>query len=144
MKNKTIVLGLVGSGKTTLYRKLNEENTATAVEIELPQACIENDAIKETLLKLYLEDKDIDTIITHPYFLCKDFIRIVDNSGVSVKYEILEIDFEKRFKRVRNRSSNLNINCQIFPIDFLLKEEKNLKNLKNLIKFSSNLLNSSI
>lgn len=133
MKNKKIILGLVGSGKSTLYRKLNEEKVANAVEIELPQICIGNEKLKEQLFELFLKDEDINVIITHPYFLCDNFQDIIKNNEVSVEYEFLEISFTERCKRIKNRSDSIRSDCKIFPSDFLQEEEETLTALKTIL-----------
>ena len=69
MKKKKLVLGLVASGKSTLYRQVNELKKFNAVEIELPQSCTKDEALKSALLSLYVNDDNIDMIITHPYYL---------------------------------------------------------------------------
>lgn len=131
---KHIIFGLIGSGKTTLYRKLNEEKKANAVEIELPQVCIPNDYLLEHLFKLYLYDKNIDTIILHPYFLCTNFKEIINESGIIVKYTFLDIPFEERIKRINKRSKQISSNCKIFSTEYLKLEEKYFEKLKNIIK----------
>lgn len=134
MKEKTIIFGLVGSGKTTLYRKLNEEKRANAVEIELHQVCAYNDYLLEHLFRLYLYDKNIDTIILHPYLLCSNFKEIINESGIIVKYTFLDVSFEERLKRIKKRSKQISSNCKIFPIEYLKLEEKYFEKLKNIIK----------
>lgn len=134
MKEKTIIFGLIGSGKTTLYRKLNEEKRANAVEIELPQVCAYNDYLLEHLFRLYLYDKTIDTIILHPYFLCSNFKEIIKESGIIVKYTFLDVSFEERVKRIKKRSKEISSNCKIFPIECLKLEEEYYEKLKERIK----------
>lgn len=131
MKEKTIIFGLIGSGKTTLYRKLNEEKKANAVEIELPQVCVYNDYLLEHLFKLYLYDKNIDTIILHPYFLCSNFKEIIKESGIKVTFEFLDVPFKERLKRIKKRSKKISSNCKIFPIECLKLEEEMWWRLKN-------------
>ena len=133
MKNKKIILGLVGSGKSTLYRKLNEEKVANAVEIELPQICIGNDKLKEQLFELFLKDENIDIIITHPYFLCNNFQDIINKNGISVQYEFLEIPFTERCARIRNRSDSIKSDCKIFSLKFLQQEEEALTALTTIL-----------
>lgn len=133
MKEKTIIFGLIGSGKTTLYRKLNEEKRANAVEIELPQVCAYNDYLLEHLFKLYLYDKNIDTIILHPYFLCSNFKEIIKESGIIVKYTFLDVSFEERVKRIKKRSKDINSKCEIFSLVLLKNEEVYYREFKKLI-----------
>ena len=68
-----IIIGLVGSGKTTLYRKLNESKELYAVEIELPQSCLNDEEVKVKLFTLFYYNPNIDCIIAHPYYLPNDF-----------------------------------------------------------------------
>ena len=133
MEEKTIIFGLIGSGKTTLYRKLNEEKRANAVEIELPQVCAYNDYLLEHLFKLYLYDKAIDTIILHPYFLCSNFKEIIKESGIIVKYTFLDVSFEERVKRIKKRSKDINSKCEIFSLVLLKNEEVYYREFKKLI-----------
>lgn len=133
MKEKTIIFGLIGSGKTTLYRKLNEEKKANAVEIELPQVCAYNDYLLEHLFKLYLYDKNIDTIILHPYFLCSNFKEIIKESGIKITFEFLDVSFEERVKRIKKRSKDINSKCEIFSLVLLKDEEVYYREFKKLI-----------
>lgn len=134
MKEKTIIFGLVGSGKTTLYRKLNEEKKANAIEIELPQSCINNDLLKEQLFRLFLFDKSIETILLHPYYLCLDFLEIIKESGIKVTFEFLDVPFKERLKRIKKRSKQISSKCKIFPIEYLKLEEEYYEKLKTIIK----------
>lgn len=134
IRNKKIIFGLVGSGKTTLYRKLNEEKRANAVEIELPQVCAYNDYLLEHLFRLYLYDKTIDTIILHPYFLCSNFKEIIKESGIKVTFEFLDVPFKEHLKRIKKRSKEISSNCKIFPIECLKLEEEYYEKLKTIIK----------
>lgn len=134
IRNKKIIFGLVGSGKTTLYRKLNEEKRANAVEIELPQSCINNDLLKEQLFRLFLFDKGIETIILHPYYLCLNFLEIIKESGIKVTFEFLDVPFKERLKRIKKRSKEISSNCKIFPIECLKLEEEYYEKLKTIIK----------
>lgn len=134
MKEKTIIFGLIGSGKTTLYRKLNEEKRANAVEIELPQSCINNDLLKEQLFRLFLFDKGIETIILHPYYLCLNFLEIIKESSIKVTFEFLDVPFKERLKRIKKRSKQISSKCKIFPIEYLKLEEKYFEKLKTIIK----------
>lgn len=121
------IIGLVGSGKTTLYRKLNEEKQCNAVEIELPQSCIGNNKFINKLFKLYLSNPNIDCIIVHPYYLPKHFQKYIKENDT---IEFLEIPFKERFERILKRSNEINSDCQIFSIDYLYKEEQTLLKLK--------------
>lgn len=131
---KQIIFGLVGSGKTTLYRKLNEEKETNAIEIELPQSCINNDLLKEQLFRLFLFDKGIETIILHPYYLCLNFLEIIKESGIKVTFEFLDVPFKERLKRIKKRSKKISSNCKIFPIECLKLEEEYYEKLKTIIK----------
>ena len=113
---KQIIFGLVGSGKTTLYRYLNEQKISYAVEIELPQSCKDDEELKETLLRLYINNKNIETIIVHPYYLPSNWKEIVGE----VKIELLDIPFEERLERIIKRSKD----NKIFSLKFLLEEEE--------------------
>lgn len=122
---KKLILGLVGSGKTTLYRYLNEQKISYAAEIELPQSCKDDEELKENLLKLYINNENIETIIIHPYYLPTNWKEIVGE----VEIELLDISIEERLKRIVARSGEkLN---KIFPIQFILQEEKMWEELKN-------------
>lgn len=134
IKTKKIIFGLVGSGKTTLYRKLNEEKRANAVEIELPQSCINNDLLKEQLFRLFLFDKGIETIILHPYYLCLNFLEIIKESGIKVTFEFLDVPFKERVKRIKKRSKDINSKCEIFSLVLLKDEEVYYEKLKTIIK----------
>ena len=116
IRNKKIIFGLVGSGKTTLYRKLNEEKRANAVEIELPQSCKDDEELKETLLRLYINNKNIETIIVHPYYLPSNWKEIVGE----VKIELLGIPFEERLERI--------IKIVKFMYEFIFRAGKKDKN----------------
>lgn len=121
-------IGLVGSGKTTLYRKLNEEKICNAVEIELPQSCKDDEQLKEKLLDLYRSSKDIDAIIVHPYFLPQSF-HLEKND----KIVYLDLSFEERIERIQKRSQNIQSQCVIFPKEYLTQEEKYFKKFKEKI-----------
>lgn len=123
IKTKKIIFGLVGSGKTTLYRKLNEQKISYAVEIELPQSCKDDEELKETLLRLYINNKNIETIIVHPYYLPSNWKEIVGE----VKIELLDIPFEERLERIIKRSKD----NKIFSLKFLLEEEEMWWRFKN-------------
>lgn len=120
---KQIIFGLVGSGKTTLYRYLNEQKISYAVEIELPQSCKDDEELKETLLRLYINNKNIETIIVHPYYLPSNWKEIVGE----VKIELLDIPFEERLERIIKRSKD----NKIFSLKFLLEEEEMWWRFKN-------------
>ena len=122
---KKLILGLVGSGKNTLYRHLNEQKLSYAVEIELPQSCKDDEELKETLLRLYINNKNIETIIVHPYYLPSNWKEIVGD----IEIELLDISIQERLKRIVARSGQkLN---KIFPIQFILEEEKMWERLKS-------------
>ena len=123
IRNKKIIFGLVGSGKTTLYRKLNEQKISYAVEIELPQSCKDDEELKETLLRLYINNKNIETIIVHPYYLPSNWKEIVGE----VKIELLDIPFEERLERITKRNKD----NKIFSLKFLLEEEEMWWRFKN-------------
>ena len=123
IKTKKIIFGLVGSGKTTLYRKLNEQKISYAVEIELPQSCKDDEELKETLLRLYINNKNIETIIVHPYYLPSNWKEIVGE----VKIELLDIPFEERLERIIKRNKD----NKIFSLKFLLEEEEMWWRFKN-------------
>lgn len=120
---KQIIFGLVESGKTTLYRKLNEQKISYAVKIELPQSCKDDEELKETLLRLYINNKNIETIIVHPYYLPSNWKEIVGE----VKIELLDIPFEERLERIIKRSKD----NKIFSLKFLLEEEEMWWRFKN-------------
>ena len=116
---------MVGSGKTTLYRHLNEQKISYAVEIELPQSCKDDEELKETLLRLYINNKNIETIIVHPYYLPSNWKEIVGD----IEIELLDISIEERLKRIVARSGQkLN---KIFSIQFIFEEEKMWERLKS-------------
>ena len=123
IRNKKIIFGLVGSGKTTLYRKLNEQKISYAVEIELPQSCKDDEELKETLLRLYINNKNIEIIIVHPYYLPSNWKEIVGE----VKIELLDIPFEERLERIIKRNKD----NKIFSLKFLLEEEEMWWRFKN-------------
>lgn len=130
MKKKLIV-GLVGSGKTTFYRYLNEQKISYAVEIELPQSCKEDEKLKESLLKLYINNINIETIIVHPYYLPSNWQEIVGD----IEIELLEVSVEERLKRIIKRSGkNLN---KIFPLQFILEEEQMWEEFKRLVNYEN-------
>jgi len=121
-QNKKLIIGPVGSGKTTLYRKLNEEKITNAVEIELPQSCINDEEIKEKLFDIFYNSPNIDVIISHPYYLPKDL------KGIEI--EFLEIPFQERIKRINNRNKQSGNDCKIFDENFLKEEEIYFNNFK--------------
>lgn len=128
MLNKKIILGLVGSGKSTLYRYLNETKQYNAVEIELPQSCINDEQMKSTLLGLYINSPNIDVIITHPYYLSKDFYKYKD----AIELFYLDVPTDIRLQRIKERSNKINSDYKtLFPTDYILNESKYLKNFLN-------------
>ena len=115
-----IIIGLVGSGKTTLYRKLNESKELYAVEIELPQSCLNDEEVKVKLFTLFYYNPNIDCIIAHPYYLPNDFWQRITSMD-----EILYLDLpiKKRVRRIKKRSRKLKVKANIFPIEFIDQEE---------------------
>lgn len=115
-----IIIGLVGSGKTTLYRKLNESKELYAVEIELPQSCLNDEEVKVKLFTLFYYNPNIDCIIAHPYYLPNDFWQRITSMD-----EILYLDLpiKKRVRRIRKRSRKLKVKTNIFPNEFIDQEE---------------------
>jgi hypothetical protein len=126
-KVKRIIIGLVASGKTTLYRKLNEEKQAFAVEIELPQSCVNDEELKYNLFRLFYENNNIDVIIVHPYYLTNRFIEFLSPDDT---VEFLNVPIEERKRRANERSKSYNADCVIFDGDFYEKEEQALSKLK--------------
>jgi deoxyadenosine/deoxycytidine kinase len=122
------IIGLVGSGKTTLYRQLNENKTMNAVEIELPQSCINDELLKSKLFELYYHNNNVDCIIAHPYYLPKDFWQRVSDEDTII---YLDIPLDERLERIKKRSKELETNPGlIFPWDYLLGEEECLRKFK--------------
>lgn len=128
------IAGLVGSGKTTLYRKLNEEKQCNAVELELPQSCIGDNVFITKLFELYLSNPNIDCIIVHPYYLPKNFKKYIKEDDT---IEFLEVPFKERFERILKRSNRINSDCKIFDINYLYKEEQSLIELKESLDIHS-------
>jgi adenylate kinase family enzyme len=126
-----IVIGLVGSGKTTLYRKLNENKELNAVEIELPQSCLKNDELINAIFKLFYNSQDIECIIAHPYYLPKDLFKLISPADEII---LLEVPLKERLKRIKKRSKELKVKSNIFPMEFILNEEGFLTELKRRIK----------
>lgn len=123
-----IIIGLVGSGKTTLYRQLNENKTMSAVEIELPQSCINDELLKSKLFELYYHNNNIDCIIAHPYYLPKDFWQRVSDEDTII---YLDTPLDERLERIKKRSKELETNPRlIFPREYLLEEEEYLRKFK--------------
>lgn len=123
-----IIIGLVGSGKTTLYRQLNENKIMNAVEIELPQSCINDELLKSKLFELYYHNDNIDCIIAHPYYLPKDFWQRVSDEDTII---YLDIPLDERVERIKKRSKELETDPSlIFPWDYLLGEEECLRKFK--------------
>lgn len=124
------IIGLIGSGKTTLYRKLNEEKICNAVELELPQSCIGDDIFITKLFELYLNNSNINCIIAHPFYLPKHFYRYITKDDT---VEFLDVPLQERMKRILMRSEEIDSKCQIFDVEFLHLEEKALRKLKGEI-----------
>lgn len=123
-----IIIGLVGSGKTTLYRQLNENKIMNAVEIELPQSCINDELLKSKLFELYYHNDNIDCIIVHPYYLPKDFWQRVSDEDTII---YLDTPLDERLERIKKRSKELETDPSlIFPWDYLLGEEECLRKFK--------------
>lgn len=122
-----IFIGLVGSGKTTLYRKLNENKEMDAVEIELPQSCLNDDKLKVAIFNLYYFNPNIQCIIAHPYYLPKDFHLRIKSTDVII---YLNLPFKERLRRIKKRSKMLNIKTKIFSLEFIQKEEKDFIKFK--------------
>ena len=131
---KKIIIGLVGSGKTTLYRKLNEEQQCNAVEIELPQSCIGDEQLKSQIFNLFYYSNNIDVIIVHPFFLPQDFVQRLTKDD---KIVFLDMPLADRKKQIQSRNRQTGNNCQLFDDNFLIKEEQFLQafkiNLKNFL-----------
>lgn len=124
MKKKKLVLGLVASGKSTLYRQVNELKKFNAVEIELPQSCTKDEALKSALLSLYINDDNIDMIITHPYYLSQDYLKYLNQ----LELFYLDIPLKERLERIQLRSASINTNSNnLFPVDFISTEEESFK-----------------
>lgn len=121
------IIGLVGSGKTTLYRKLNEEKQCNAVELELPQSCIGDDVFITKLFELYLNNPNIDCIIVHPFYLPKHFYRYLTKDDT---VEFLDVPLQERMKRILIRSNEIDSKCQIFDAEFLHLEEQAFRKMK--------------
>lgn len=115
-----LIIGLVGSGKTTLYRQLNENKELYAVEIELPQSCLQDEYLKVKIFDLFYLSKNIDCIITHPYYLPCDFWQRISTTDEIV---YLDLPLNERLRRIKKRSKSLNVTGNIFPLDFIIKEE---------------------
>lgn len=127
-KPKTFYIGLVGTGKTTLYRQLNENKQANAVEIELPQSCINDEFTKSKLFELFYYNNNVDCIIAHPYYLPKDFWRRISKQD-TIRY--LDMPLDERIERIKKRSKEIETNPSlIFPRDYLLGEEECLRKFK--------------
>ncbi len=127
-KPKTFYIGLVGAGKTTLYRQLNENKQANAVEIELPQSCLNDEFTKSKLFELFYYNNNIDCIIAHPYYLPKDFWQRVSKKD-TIRY--LDMPLDERVERIKKRSKEIGTNPSlIFPWDYLLGEEECLRKFK--------------
>ena len=131
MKLMKFYIGLIGSGKTTLYRKLNEEKTEYAVEIELPQSCTNDEELKLQLFNAFYKSKNIDSIIAHPYYLPKNFKDLISESDEVI---FLDIDYKTRLSRIKKRSKRNHNKCVIFPKELLDKEEIDFKKFKEALK----------
>ena len=126
-----IVIGLVGSGKTTLYRKFNENKLCNAVELELPQSCINDENLKQNLFYLYYYNPNIDCIIAHPYYLPKDFWQRTSKDD---KIIYLDIPLDERLERIKKRSKELETNPDtLFSTEFIKQEEDYYINFKNKV-----------
>lgn len=124
MKKKKLILGLVASGKSTLYRQVNELKKFNAVEIELPQSCMKDEALKSALLSLYINDDNIDMIITHPYYLSQDYLNYIDR----LELFYLDVPLKERIKRMQLRSASINTNSNnLFPAEFISIEEESFR-----------------
>lgn len=124
-------IGLVASGKSTLYRKLNEERIMKAVEIELPQSCMKDEDIKLKLFTIFYKSKNIDCIIASPVFLPNNFPALIEESDRVI---FLDVDRKVREERIKNRSKSINSSCDIFDKEILDFEEEKLKELKLNLK----------
>lgn len=124
MKKKKLILGLVASGKSTLYRQVNELKKFNAVEIELPQSCMKDEPLKSALLSLYINDDNIDMIITHPYYLSQDYLNYIDR----LELFYLDVPLKERIKRMQLRSASINTNSNnLFPAEFISIEEESFR-----------------
>lgn len=124
-------IGLVASGKTTLYRKLNEEKTMYAVEIELPQSCINDEDIKLKLFNIYYKSKSIDCIISSPCYLPNNFTSLISESDRVI---FLDVDRKIREDRIRERSNKIYSNCVIFSKELLDMEENKMNEIQRKLK----------
>ena len=125
MPCKKIIIGLCGSGKTTKYMQLNEEVGRNAIEIELPPSFRNSgEEFKEKLFELYISDDRIDTIISHPFYLCQKFIEISREKDQKIEIEFLNIPLSERKKRLRNRAYNSGIKENIIFSDKFFKDEE--------------------
>ena len=129
-----IVIGLVGTGKTTLYRLLNESKQANAVEIELPQSCLNDEFIKSKLFELFYYNNNIDYIIAHPYYLPKNFWRRISKKDTII---YLNIPLDERIERIKKRSKELETDSDtLFSTEFINQEEEYYVRFKNDGKMS--------
>jgi len=127
-KPKTFYIGLVGTGKTTLYRLLNESKQESAVEIELPQSCLNDEFTKSKLFELFYYNNNIDCIIVHPYYLPKDFWRRISNKDTII---YLDIPLDERLERIKERSKELETNPDtLFSAEFIKQEEEDYIDFK--------------
>lgn len=120
-----IVIGLVATGKTSLYRWINEQGKGSAVELELPQSCIQDNELCTNLFKLYYNNKNITHIIVHPYFLPQQFWTMISHNDTIILLNKLTIS--ERQQRITQRSKAIGL-CQsevkIFPAEYLAQEEQ--------------------
>ena len=130
-KPKTFYIGLVGTGKTTLYRLLNESKQANAVEIELPQSCLNDEFTKSKLFELFYYNNNIDCIIAHPYYLPKDFWRRISKKDTII---YLYIPLDERLERIKKRAKELETNPDtLFSTEFIKQEEEYYIRFKNKV-----------
>lgn len=122
---KPVIIGLVGSGKTTLYRWLNLHEGFNSVELELPPACRDDEETKKEVFNAFIASENIDVIISHPFFLPKDF-----KKNASVVY-LLDVSREERERRIELRNER-----EYFDDAFLEKEEAALKEMGYLEKWT--------
>ena len=130
-KPKTFYIGLVGGGKTTLYRQLNENKEMNAVEIELPRSCLNDEVFISNLFDLYYYNDNIDCIIAHPCCLPHDFWRRISKKD-TIRY--LDIPLDERIARIKKRSKEIETNPDtLFSTEFIKQEEEYYINFKNKV-----------
>ena len=131
-KPKIFYIGLVGTGKTTLYRLLNENKQASAVEIELPQSCLNDEFTKSKLFELFYYNNNIDCIIAHPYYLPKDFWRRISKKDTII---YLNMPLDERLEHIKKRSKELETNPDtLFSTEFIKREEEYYIHFKNKVR----------